>query len=61
VGPDLNDCYVENPEAIGDPTQTPRLFVGERLRALFNPCPKCRGVNGYHSDDCSSAGGPDGN
>ena len=48
---DMQDSVVLNPSAIGNPNETPRLFVGAALRALLNPC-ACGGVNGHHQDDC---------
>jgi hypothetical protein len=49
-----------NPDAIGNPDETPVVFVGTDLAALLRPCAGkapsrdgyCGGVNGFHADDC---------
>jgi hypothetical protein len=51
---------VLNPSAVGNPDETPIVWVGADLHRLLNPCggdaPSrngyCGGVNGYHADDC---------
>jgi hypothetical protein len=42
-----------NPEAVGDPNQTPIVLLSTDLVALLNPC-QCGGVNGFHKPDCAS-------
>lgn len=44
---------VVNPEAIGDPSETPVVRVGAGLRALLRPC-RCGGVNGFHTESCDA-------
>lgn len=53
---EMPESVVMNPEAIGDPEQTPILFVGNDLRALLRPC-VCGGVNGFHGDNCEATDG----
>ena len=48
-----DESFVVNASAIGNPDETPVVFVGAGLRALLNPC-VCGGVNGYHADDCEA-------
>lgn len=47
--------YIENPEAVGDPDQTPIVQIPpdvvEAMRAAGIIC-GCGGMNGYHTDDC---------
>lgn len=52
---DLPGIVVMNPEAIGNPDETPRVFVGIDAAALFRPCAGCGGVNGWHAEDCDDA------
>lgn len=54
----MSEPYVVNPDAIGDPDQTPvvRLsdeFIGAMRRAGL-VC-ACGGMNGYHDDECEDA------
>ena len=56
--------YIENPEAVGDPNQIPRVHLSPAMVRLFNPCQeqashgKCGGVNGFHTEGCPKALGP---
>lgn len=57
------ESVVVNPSAIGNPDETPRVFVGADLRRLLNPCPGgpegwCGGVNGFHADTCTVGNDP---
>lgn len=49
---DEDGLVVVNPSAVGNPDETPHVWVGADLRALLNPC-QCGGVNGFHADDCA--------
>jgi hypothetical protein len=42
-----------NPSAIGNPDETPQVWLGANMRALLKPC-ACGGVNGFHADDCAA-------
>jgi len=50
---------VTNPEAIGDPDQTPivALPAGLAARLERTRCPECGLINWRHEADCSAAGG----
>ena len=58
-----DEPYVVNPEAIGDPDQTPVVRLSIDVAAAFRPCAGkapsrngyCGGVNGYHAEDCPDA------
>ena len=45
---------VLNPEAIGDPDQTPIVQLPPEMAAFFawTRCPECRQSNHTHADDC---------
>lgn len=47
--------YVVNPEAIGDPDQTPVVQLPPEMAAFFERtrCPECGYINQCHTDDCS--------
>ena len=44
-----------NPEAVGDPEQTPVVQLPPELAALFERtrCPECGLINQTHKPDCS--------
>ena len=48
--------YVTNPEAIGDPNQTPIVQLPPAMAAFFERtrCPECRQINRTHADDCAA-------
>ena len=52
---DENGIVVLNPSAVGNPDETPQVWIGADLRALLRPC-ACGGVNGFHKDGCTRAG-----
>jgi hypothetical protein len=47
--------YIVNPEAVGDPNQTPIVQLPPSMIAYFERtrCPECRCINHFHKDDCS--------
>lgn len=47
--------YIVNPEAVGDPNQTPIVQLPPGLAAYFERtrCPECSLINHCHEDDCS--------
>jgi hypothetical protein len=45
---------IVNPEAVGDPDQTPVVHLSPDLVRLLNPC-RCGGVNGFHKAECDRA------
>lgn len=49
--------YVVNPDAVGDPEQTPIVHVSPGLAALLRQtqCPLCGHINQFHADDCVEA------
>lgn len=63
--PDELSLVVMNPDAVGNPDEDPKVFVGADLRAWFAPCDGaapsrdgyCGGVNGFHAEDCPRAKG----
>jgi hypothetical protein len=46
---------VLNPEAIGDPDQTPIVQLPPAMVAFFERtrCPECGYINQFHGEDCS--------
>lgn len=57
----MSESYIVNPAAVGDPNQTPVVYLGAALARLMGRCEapassredgQCGGVNGYHQDDC---------
>jgi hypothetical protein len=58
-----DEPYVVNPEAIGDPDQTPVVRLSIDAAAALRPCAGkapsrkgyCGGVNGFHAEDCPDA------
>lgn len=49
---------VLDPEAIGDPNQTPIVQLPPALAALFERtrCPECQYINHFHAKECSLGG-----
>jgi hypothetical protein len=51
---DEDGAVILNPTAVGNPDETPQVWVGADLRALLSPC-ACGGVNGFHAEECRIA------
>ncbi|MDF1603378.1 hypothetical protein [Nocardioides sp. YIM 152315] len=53
---EIDRPYVVNPEAIGDPDQTPVVQLPSEMAAYFERtrCPECRQINQTHADDCAA-------
>ena len=49
----ITGATVVNPQAVGDPDQTPIVHLSPDLVRLLNPC-RCGGVNGFHAADCAA-------
>lgn len=60
MGDDTMYPYVENPEAIGDPDQTPVVNLGPDLAAAMRAAGlvcQCGGMNGWHHAACPRCDG----
>ncbi len=51
--------YIVNPEAVGDPDETPIVHIPAdtvaAMKRLGMVC-ECGGMNGYHHPDCTAPG-----